>query len=237
VAAAAPDGGKVAAGRGRAVDAAAGPYDPVPGLIAQPEPELARNFLTPGTPEAGRWPNQPSPPSRLNGSEEGTWPQPPGPASAGRGRAGRQTGRTVTIGICIAIFVLGVAGAVAYRLAHRHDAATPPAAATKTVTVRPKVAVADPRTVVQQFYDDINSHHYAEAWRLTPETGGAPAFVKFRAGYAGTERDFLTIESVNGNVVNFSLSAVQTNGTVKKYAGTYTVINGIITAPNVSRVG
>jgi serine/threonine-protein kinase len=237
VAAAAQDGGKVAAGRGRAVDAAAGPYDPVPGLIARPEPELARNFLTPGTPEAGGWPNQPAPSSRLNGFEEGTWPPPPGPASAGRGRAGRHTGRTVTIGICIAIFVLGVAGAVAYRLAHRHDAATPPAAATKTVTVRPKVAVADPRTVVQQFYEDINNHHYAEAWRLTPETGGAPAFAKFRAGYAETLRDDLTIESVNGNVVNFSLSAVQTNGTVKKYAGTYTVINGIITAPNVSRVG
>jgi serine/threonine protein kinase len=233
--AAAADGGRIAAGRGRAVDAAAGPHDPVPSRIAQPEPELARNFLTPGTPEARRWPSQP-PPSRPNGSEEGTWPPPPGPASPGRGRGGRQTGRTVTIAICITILVLGVAGAVAYRLAHRHDAATPPAALTRTVTVPPKVAVADPRTTVQEFYDDINGHRYAEAWRLTPETGGAAAFVKFRAGYADTEHDYLKIESVTGNVVSFSLIAAQTNGTVKNYAGTYTVINGIITAPNVRRV-
>ncbi|HEY7323668.1 MAG TPA: serine/threonine-protein kinase, partial [Streptosporangiaceae bacterium] len=93
----AADGDKIAAGRGRAPGAAAGPYGPVPGLVAQPGPELARNFLTPGTPEASRWPSQPPPSSRLNGSEEGTWRPPPGPASPGRGRGGRHTGRTVTI--------------------------------------------------------------------------------------------------------------------------------------------
>jgi hypothetical protein len=232
----AADGDKIAAGRGRAPGAAAGPYGPVPGPVAQPEPELARNFLTPGTPEASRWPSQPPPSSRLNGSEEGTWRPPPGPASPGRGRGGRHTGRTVTIAICIAIFVLGVAGAVAYRLAHRHVVSTPPATVTTTITVPPKAAPTDPRTVVREFYDDINGHKYPAAWRLTAENGGPAGYVKFRDGYVGTAHDTLTIQSVNGNVVTFTLAALQTDGTVKNFAGTYTVTNGIISSSNVKRV-
>ncbi len=233
--AAAADGGKIAAYRGRAADAAASPHVPVPGLPAQPEPELARNFMTPGTPQVGRWPSQPPPSSGPNGSDQGTWRPPPGPASVGRGRAGRHTGRTVTIAICIAIFVLGVGGAVAYRLAHRVDHSTPPAALTKTVTVQPKAA-ADPRTVVQEFYNDINNKHYAEAWRLMSQPGGAVGFAKFKAGYSRTVYDTLTVESVNGDVVTFTLTAQQTDGTVKQFAGTYTVTNGIIRSAKVNQV-
>jgi serine/threonine protein kinase len=232
----AADGGNLAAYRGRAADAAAGPHDPVPGLPPQQEPELARNFLTPGKPEVSRWPGQPPPSSGLNGSDEGTWRSPPGLASPRRGRPGQHTGRTVTIAICIAIFVLGVGGAVAYRLAHRVDHSTPPAALTKTITVQPKAATADPRTVVQEFYNDINNNRYAEAWRLTSQTGGAVGFAKFKAGYSRTAHDTLTVESVNGNVVTFTLAAQQTNGTVKQFAGTYTVTNGIISSATVKQV-
>jgi hypothetical protein len=142
----------------------------------------------------------------------------------------------VTIAICIAIFVLGVGGAVAYRLAHRVDHSTPPAALTKTITVQPKAATADPRTVVQEFYNDINNNRYAEAWRLTSQTGGAVGFAKFKAGYSRTAHDTLTVESVNGNVVTFTLAAQQTNGTVKQFAGTYTVTNGIISSATVKQV-
>lgn len=228
--------GASAAGPGRTAGVAPGPHGPLPSFGAKPEPELARNFLTPATPEAGRWPNQPPPSSGLNGSKNGTWPPPPGPASRGRGRTGRQTGRTVTIAICIAIFVLGVAGAVAYRLAHRPHHTTPPSAATTTITVPPKTVATDARTVVQQFYDDINNHRYAAAWRLTAEPGGAAGYVKFRDGYIGTAHDTLTIESVNGDVVTFTLAAQQTNGTVRNFAGTYTVTNGIISSSSVKRV-
>ena len=232
----AADGNKIAARRGRAAAAAASARDPVPGLIAQPEPELARNFLTPGVPEASRWPSQPPPSSGLNGSDKGTWPPPPGPVSPRRGRKSRQTGRTVTIAICIAVFVLGVAGAVAYRLAHRPDRHPPPTAATTTITVPPKVSAPDARTVVQEFYDDINSHNYPAAWRLTARPGGAAGYVKFRDGYIATAQDTLTIQSVIGNVVTFTLAAQQTDGTVRNFKGTYTVTNGIISASNVKRV-
>jgi serine/threonine-protein kinase len=225
------DSGTIAAGRGRAAGAAAGPPDPVPGLAAQPEPELARNFLTP---DASRWARQPPPPSsEVNGSNEGTWPPPPGPARPARGRGGRQSGRAVTIAICVAIFVLGVGGAVAYRLAHRLDRSTPLPPATTTITVPPKVAASGPRTVVQEFFDDINGHKYLAAWHLTPEK---EPYLKFRDGFIGTAQDTLTIQSVNGNVVTATLVALQTDGTVKNFAGTYTVTNGIISSANVQRV-
>jgi hypothetical protein len=147
-----------------------------------------------------------------------------------RGRHGRNTGRSVTIAICVAVFVLGVAGAVAYRLAHRHDLTTPPPAATTTITVPPKVAVTDPATVVREFFSDINNRRYLAAWQLTPEK---EPFEKFRAGFAGTTQDTVNIESVNGNVVTVTLIALQANGSVKNYAGTYTVTNGIISSASV----
>jgi hypothetical protein len=225
------DSATIAAGRGREAGAAASPHDPVPGRVAQPEPELARNFLTP---DGSRWLRQPPPSSEeVNGFNEGTWPPPPGPASPARGRGGRQTGRTVTNAICVAIFVLGVGGAVAYRLAHRLDRGTPLPPATTTITVPPKVVAAGPRTVVQEFFDDINGHKYLAAWRLTPEK---EPYLKFRDGYIGTAQDTLTIQSVNGNIVTATLTALQTDGTVKDFAGTYTVTNGIISSASVQRV-
>jgi serine/threonine protein kinase len=228
----APDGGKIAAGRGRAAGAAAGPHEPVPGLVAKPEPELAQNFLTPGTPGTGGWPGQP-PLAGVNGSAEGTWPPPVRPVSPPRGSSGRHTGRTVTIAVCVAVFVLGVAGAVAYRLTHRLDRTTPPAAITTTTTVPPKIVATDPGSVVQQFYADINDHRYLAAWRLTLRR---EPYAKFAAGYAGTAQDTLTITSVSGNVVKFALTALQTDGSQKNYAGTYTVTNGIISSADVKQL-
>jgi len=139
----------------------------------------------------------------------------------------------VTIAICIAVFVLGVAGAVAYRLAHRHDAAPPLPAVTKTKTVQPSVIATDPRAIVREYYNDINNGNYRAAWLLTSQTGGNAGFVKFRTGYVGTLHDYLTIQSVAGNVVTIKLVAEHDNGALKTYQGTYTVTNGVISNTNV----
>lgn len=216
---------------GRAGDAAAGPNGPVPRFAPQ-EPELARNFLTPGTPDESYWPRQPQPPG-MNVSQEGTWPAPRGRVPPARGRQGRRSGVGVSVAICVAVVVLGATGAVAYRLAHRQESGSPLPPPTRTVTTPPAAAAAGPRTVVHQFFQDINDGRFLAAWRLTPET---EPYAKFRAGYAGTQLDTLTIESVNGNVVTAKLAALQTDGTVKNYAGTYTVTNGIISSADVQRV-
>jgi DNA-binding HxlR family transcriptional regulator len=46
----------------------------------------------------------------------------------------------------------------------------------------------------------------------------------------------VTIENVSGDVVTAQLRALQTDGTVKKFQGTYTVINGKISSSNVGQV-
>ena len=218
VTAIAQDGGGFAGGRGGAPGAVDGPGDRVPGLVRQPEPELARNFLTPGTPDANRWPDQPPP--RVA-------------APPGRSRGRRRSGVAVTAAICVAIFVLGVAGAVAYRLANRHNLSTPLPAATKTVTVPPPASATDPRTIVREYFADINTKNYAAAWQLVPQIGG---YQQFRDGFIGTARDNFKIVSVTGSVVKVNLEAVHDDGTVRYYTGTYTVTNGKISSADMRRV-
>jgi serine/threonine protein kinase len=218
------------AGPGWGGRAAAGGSRPVPPRISRSpagDPELAQNFLTPGTPPADPWPRQPQPAAY----QQGNWPPQPSRTAAGRGRPARHTGRVVTISVLVALFVAGVVGAVAYRLADRTDASTPPSAATKTVTYTPPVV--GPAKVVREFFTDINLGRYFRAWELTTKT---TPYATFAAGYAGTEHDALTIESVSGNVVTARLAAEQDDGTIKLYEGTYTVTNGVISSADVRQL-
>ncbi len=212
---------------------AAGGSRPVPPRISRSpagEPELAQNFLTPGTPAADPWPRQPQPPVPA-AYQGGTWRPQPSRVSPGRGRPARHTGRVVTIALLVALFVAGLVGAVAYRLANRTDVSTPPAVPTKTVTYTPPVV--GPARVVREFFNDINLGRYFRAWELTAKT---TPYATFAAGFAGTEHDALTIESVSGNVVTARLAAQQDDGTVKHYEGTYTVTNGVISSADVQQL-
>jgi len=235
----APDDSTIGAG-GWAGGAAAGPNDPVPPFASPPEPELARNFLTPGTPDARHWPSQPPLSSGLNGSEMGTWSPPTRPASPGRGRPRRRSGVAVTVAICVAVFVLGVAGAVAYRLANRTDSAasTPPpthaptAAPAKSAARQP--AAAGPAGVVEAYVRAINEHRYALAWELADKRKPG-TLASFEAGFAGTAHDALQILGVQGNVVTARLTATQDDGSIRVFLGTYTVTGGVISNSNVTR--
>jgi Protein kinase domain len=232
----APAGGPVNAGRGAAADwsarSPAGPGTPGPPRISPPaagEPELARNFLTPGAPRASSWPRQPQP-TGTAAYQQGTWRPQAGPVSPGRRRPERHTGRNVTVTLLVALFLAGVVGAVAYRLANRPDSAPSLPPATRTITVPPPGA--GPAAIVKDFFAAIDHQRYFAAWQLTPKT---EPYSKFAAGFAGTKRDVLTIESVNGDVVTARLAAIQTSGAVKYYYGTYTVTNGVISSANVQQ--
>jgi serine/threonine protein kinase len=222
-----------AVGSGWPGPSAAGAGKPVPPRVspsAAGDPELARNFLAPGTPGEDAWFRQPQPPGPA-AHRQGTWQPQADRASPSRGRPARHTGRNVTIALLVALFVAGVVGAVAYRLAHRTDSATPPPAATTTITVPPPKT--DPATIVREFFAAINRQRYLVAYQLTPK---AEPYSKFAGGFAGTERDVLTIESVNGDVVTVRLAAIQTSGLVKHYVGTYTVTNGVISSADVQQI-
>jgi len=104
---------------------------------------------------------------------------------------------------------------------------SPPSTPTTTPSSPPPPAVLGPAATVRAYFAAINNHNYLRAWNL----GGrftSPSFASYKAGFAGTQHDTLTILSVQGNVVTAHLAAQQTDGTVKNFEGTYVVHNGII---------
>jgi len=133
------------------------------------------------------------------------------------------------IGLLIAVVGLGGAAGIAYKLSHRTYRTLPPVNVTTTV---PAGGAQNPAQTVREYFAAINHRRYLEAWRLG---GATEPYAVFRKGYVGTAHDTVTILSVSGNVVTARLAALQANGTLKNYQGTYTVTNGVITATNVQQ--
>jgi transcriptional regulator with XRE-family HTH domain len=93
-----------------------------------------------------------------------------------------------------------------------------------------------PAATVRAYVTAINRHHFARAWRMGGRNAGG-SYPTFVSGFNGTARDTLTIVSVSGDVVTARLSALQTDGTVNTYQGTYTVHHGVIIGFDVVQVG
>jgi tRNA A-37 threonylcarbamoyl transferase component Bud32 len=237
-AAAAGSGAPTVLPRGPGYPNASPPTDPrftsprLAGGQQPPPPTAYRAGPGPGGPgDAAWWGGQPPPP---------TGGGPPRRRSRGAVAAG-------VIGILVVLF-LGAAG-VTYFVMHRHTGGTPAPVLT-TVTASPKQStggaspsgtastprpVTTPAGTVQAYYAAINGHHYARAWRLGGRNSGS-TYASFVSGFAGTKNDTVTILSVSGNVVTARVAALQTDGTVKTYQGTYTVTNGVITQFNVRQI-
>jgi hypothetical protein len=94
-----------------------------------------------------------------------------------------------------------------------------------------------PGTVVTEYYNAINARQYRRAYGLNEQEQSLESFATFKAGFAGTQHDDLTITSVSGDTVSFDLTANQTDGSVKTYQGSYTVQNGKITDSSVTQTG
>ena len=158
--------------------------------------------------------------------------------------------RGALIGGLVVLFVAAAAvtaflltrGHKATPVAHdgRNGPATPTASASPSPTSTPTTspspppppAVLGPAATVRAYITAINRHNYLRAWNL----GGrftSSSFSAYKAGFAGTQHDTLTILSVRGNVVTAHLTALQTDGTVKDFEGTYTVHKGIITSSSI----
>jgi hypothetical protein len=159
-----------------------------------------------------------------------THPHQPRQPQGGRGRPRRHRTRNVVIGLLIVVVGLAGAAGIAYKLSHRNDRTLPPVNVTTTV---PAGGVQNPAQTVREYFAAINHRRYLEAWRLG---GEREPYSVFRKGYVGTAHDTVTILSVSGNIVTARLAALQANGTLKKYQGTYTVRNGMITATNVQQI-
>jgi hypothetical protein len=135
----------------------------------------------------------------------------------------------------VALAVLVLAGTGYALLRHSsllHSAAPAPSSSGPTVGPLP----TRPAAVVQAYYAAISAHEYRRAWRL----GGdhtRTTWPQFVAGFRGTERDTVTVLKVSGHLVTARLTALQTDGTVKRFAGSYLVRRGAIIVFNVRPAG
>jgi len=170
-------------------------------------------------------------------------------------RRRRGKGLPILLGLLVVLALAAVALVVLHVPkglfgAHGH----PSSAGTRTVTVSPTPGrsasvspsgsvspqspppVASPGTVVTDYYNAINNHDFRTAWRLNAGEHALESFAAFKAGFAGTQFDTLTVVSVSGDVVTIKLAAQQTDGTVKNFQGTYTVRNGTIVGSSIQQL-
>ena len=78
------------------------------------------------------------------------------------------------------------------------------------------------------------SIYYSGAWALGGSIIGGGSYSGWVAGYATTRSVSVgTFNAYGSNQVQTSLRAVQTDGSLKIYEGTYTVSGGVIVAANI----
>ncbi|MFD8619359.1 excalibur calcium-binding domain-containing protein [Streptomyces sp. NPDC059513] len=84
-------------------------------------------------------------------------------------------------------------------------------------------------------FDAVNDQEHREAWELGGKSlaGDHGAFVD---SLAGTERDTVRSLGVEGDTVRAELEALQSDGSLRPFEGTYTVRSGVITSADVREV-
>jgi Protein kinase domain len=210
----------------------AGPYvTPSPGAdpYATPPASPGPSYATPpaSAGPAGLWPA--GPPPHRPGPAALTRPQPP--------RKGHRGLARVASGVAVlAVIAVGLALLKHHHFLAQSGTAGPTVASTAPATSRAVSAPATPATVVRRYYAAISRRAYRRAWLLggdhTPSS-----YSQFVAGYSGTQRDEVTILSSSGDQVTAKFAALQTDGSVKYYRGSYVVLSGVITSFSVTQVG
>ncbi|KUJ70415.1 hypothetical protein ACZ90_03195 [Streptomyces albus subsp. albus] len=97
-------------------------------------------------------------------------------------------------------------------------------------------APTDAAATVEAYYDAINARDYRRAWDLGGKTVSGGSYASFVAGFAHTAQDTVHIVAVSGDVVTITLDAVQRDGSVKSFAGNYTVRAGAIVAADIQEL-
>ncbi|GGY69673.1 hypothetical protein GCM10010300_11070 [Streptomyces olivaceoviridis] len=116
------------------------------------------------------------------------------------------------------------------------DSADPTDTAAGPAGTESPEAADSPSGTVTRFFEAINEHDFQTAWDLGGKNLDA-SYSSFVSGFATTERDYVTIQSVQDETVWVDLLARQTDGTQKSYSGRYTVVDGVITDASMNPTG
>jgi hypothetical protein len=112
---------------------------------------------------------------------------------------------------------------------------TPPA----TVPVPVPVPVqSDPWAVVSEYYGDVSSRDYPDAWNLLGPAmqGRQGGYSQWVAGYTGTGGQDVKEISESGDQVNYDLESVNPDGTSQWYSGFATVQDGRIQSTSITQL-
>jgi hypothetical protein len=115
---------------------------------------------------------------------------------------------------------------------------TPAPTPTPAPPSSPGIQAVTPWAVVSEYYGDIESGDFADAYALLSSgsvTG--QTYQQFASGFACTSVENLSDLGTTGDTVTISLDATQCDGTVNHYQGTYTVQDGRITAADITQTG
>ena len=88
---------------------------------------------------------------------------------------------------------------------------------------------------MRQYFDAINARDYRAAWALGGKNLGS-SYSAFVHGFADTASDSVAILGAGGPTVRVNLDSLQSDGSVKRFTGTYTVRDGVIASASVHEV-
>ncbi|MFF4101992.1 hypothetical protein [Streptomyces sp. NPDC001903] len=93
----------------------------------------------------------------------------------------------------------------------------------------------DPGEVVEEYYRDLVNQDFAAAWELGGRNIAHTSYAKWVAGYDTTASISLgSANTVDPGRVRVLIRALQTDGTLKVFEGTYTVSGGVIVGAEVT---
>ncbi|MFG2530342.1 hypothetical protein [Streptomyces sp. NPDC048516] len=113
-------------------------------------------------------------------------------------------------------------------------AAAPAPAPAAHPAFAPSQPAPEPSDVVQTYFRVINERDFVAAWAIGGRQHIAGrSYDAFVASFNTVSKFDVTIESVEGNKVAVELDATQTDESHRHYAGTYTVVDGVIVAADI----
>ncbi|MFE2547964.1 hypothetical protein ACFXGI_05365 [Streptomyces sp. NPDC059355] len=93
----------------------------------------------------------------------------------------------------------------------------------------------DPGDVVEEYYQDLVNRDFEAAWELGGRNIAHTSYAKWVAGYDTTASISLgSANTVDAGRVRVLIRALQTDGTLRVYQGTYTVSGGVIVGAEVT---
>lgn len=118
----------------------------------------------------------------------------------------------------------------------------PPPTSTVYVPITSSVPsyVSDNEGVVQEYYNDLSSGDFQDAWNLGGNNlNGNAGYNQWVAGYDTTESISLNTWSYypDSNAVGVTITALQSNGETYTYQGSYTVSGGVIVGADIVQTG